>query len=177
MYVIQALTQRVAAYLDSLGLYSISPDRWSGFFYKSECLDFFELGDMADASHPHLLLVMSVALAFSGVSQTAAMENDQHNSKGREGRWFCLLRREASWLQLGIVSCTGCYCALLWEMWLQDKDCRGSRSLSMSGRGGENAVKSHIVSCETPAAFSHQAKFYQPCLLDQAFLLLMPRKF
>lgn len=41
---------------------------------------------MADASHPHLLLVMSVALAFSGVSQTAAMENDQHNSKGREGR-------------------------------------------------------------------------------------------
>lgn len=31
---------------------------------------------MADASHPHLLLIMSVALAFSGVSQTAAMEND-----------------------------------------------------------------------------------------------------
>lgn len=52
-------------------------------------------------------------------------------------------------------------------------------SLTMLGRVGENGIKSQIVPCETQAAFSHQAKLYQPgkicqCLLDQAFLFLMP---
>lgn len=43
-------------------------------------------------------------------------------------------------------------------------------SLTMSGRVGENGINSQIVPCETQAVFSCQAEFYQPCLLDQAFL-------
>lgn len=158
----------VAAYLDLLGLYSISPDKWSGFSYKPKCLDFFfDLGDMADAS-PHLSLVMSGACGLGGVTQTAACRLGKllRLTAREEGKftylfiYFFLHRREARWLQLGVISRTGCLLCTAERDVGWGQGLLKIPSLTTSGRVGEDGIKSQIVPCETQAAILHQAKFY-----------------
>lgn len=91
--------QCAMAYLDSLVFTPSAQTDDLVSLISQKCLD-FELGDSAGVFSPHLLLVMSIALGFSGVFQTAAVRTDsckllRITSRGRGGRWSWLHRREA----------------------------------------------------------------------------------
>lgn len=67
--------QCAPAWLDSLVCTpSVQTDELVSLI-SQKCLD-FELGDSADSFPPRLFLAMSIALGFSGVSQTAAVQTD-----------------------------------------------------------------------------------------------------
>lgn len=76
-------------------------------------------------------------------------------------------------MELGVISCMNCFlCAsgrdVAWGLGLLRIP--SLLSLTHQGKVEENSIRSQTVPHKTQSAIPHQAKFYQSCLQDQAFL-------